>query len=98
MDVPAMHYVGCGFNWLFVLVSLTGYVYIMNKTGKKWSFLVIFAAAWAISGFSYIFLINGVDAGEWYITLLRVITYVLFLSTLVTSFVELIKFKNNRGA
>lgn len=91
MDVPAMHYVGCGFNWLFVLVSLGGYLYIMNKTAIRWNFLLVFATAWAISGFSYIFLINGVEAGEWYITLLRVITYILFLATLITSFAEIIK-------
>ena len=92
MNVPAMYYVGCGFNWLFVLLSIGGYFYILSKTGKKWGFILIFAAAWAFSGLSYIFLINGVSSGEWYITLLRVITYMLFLTMLLTLILELMKF------
>lgn len=91
MNVPAMDYIGGGFNWLFVLLCLGGYFYILSKTGKKWAFMLIFASAWFVSGISYIFLIAGVDAGIWYITLLRTITYVLFLSTILTAIAELIK-------
>ena len=91
MSVPAMYYVGCGFNWLFVLLCLIGYFHISTKTGKKWSFILIFAAAWLVSGVSYIFLISGVSSGEWLITLLRVITYILFLTTISTIIVELKK-------
>jgi len=92
MNVPAMYYVGCGFNWLFVLLSIGGYFYILNKTSKKWGFILIFASAWMVSGLSYILLINGVSSGEWYITLLRVIAYILFLTMLLTIIVELVKF------
>jgi hypothetical protein len=89
MDVPIMYYVGCGANWLFFILSLGAYFYIGRKTGKKLAFLPIFAAAWVVSAISYLLLIGGASAGEWYITLLRVITYVLFLSTLLTLTVEL---------
>jgi hypothetical protein len=92
MNVPAMYFVGCGFNWLFVLLSIGGYLYILNKTGKKWSFILIFAAAWMVSGLSYIFLVSAVSSGEWYITLLRVIAYILFLTTLLALIVELTQF------
>ena len=92
MNVPAMYFVGCGFNWLFVLLSVGGYFYILDKTGKKWGFILIFAAAWMVSGLSYIFLINGVSSGEWYITLLRVISYILFFTMLFTLILELLKF------
>ena len=92
MNVPAMYYVGCGFNWLFVLLCIGGYFYILNKTGKKWSFILIFAAAWLVSGLSYIFLINGSPSGDWYITLLRIITYILFLTMISSLIVELMKF------
>lgn len=93
MNVPAMNYIGCGFNWLFVLLCLGGYFYILSKTGKKWVFMIIFAAAWFVSAISYIYLIVGVAAGEWYITLLRTITYVLFLATILTAIAELLKSK-----
>jgi hypothetical protein len=93
MNVPAMNYIGCGFNWLFVLLCLGGYFYIINKTGKKWIFWLLFAAAWFVSGISYIFLIVGVASGEWYITLLRTITYVLFLATILTAIAELVKLR-----
>jgi len=89
MDVPTMYYVGCGFNWLFFILSLGTYFYIGRKTGKKLAFLPIFAAAWVTSAISYLLLIGGASAGEWYITLIRVITYVLFLSTLLTLIMEL---------
>jgi hypothetical protein len=89
MDVPVMYYLGCGFNWLFVLLSVGGYFYVLNKTGKKWSFLLLFAVTWAVSGLSYVFLIGGASSDEWHITLLRVITYVLFTATIITSIVEL---------
>jgi hypothetical protein len=86
-----MNYIGCGFNWLFVLLCLGGYFCVLSKTGKKWIFLLIFAAAWFVSGISYIYLIVGVAAGEWYITLIRTVTYVLFLATILTAIAELRK-------
>ncbi len=91
MSVPAMNYIGCGFNWLFVLLCLGGYFCVLSKTGKKWIFMLIFAAAWFVSGISYIYLIVGVAAGEWYITLIRTATYLLFLATILTAIVELRK-------
>ncbi len=91
MGVPAMNYIGCGFNWLFVLLCLGGYFCVLSKTGKKWIFMLIFTAAWFVSGISYIYLIVGVAAGEWYITLMRTVTYVLFLATILTAIVELRK-------
>ena len=95
MNVPAMYYVGCGFNWLFVLLCTGGYFYIVNKTGKKWGFILIFAAAWLVSGLSYIFLIVGTSSGEWYITLLRIIAYILFLTMILSLIVELMKFRKS---
>jgi hypothetical protein len=88
MNVPAMYYVGLGFNLVLLLLSLGGYFYVSRKTGKKWSFLAIFAGAWAISAISYIFLIYGAASSVWYITLLRVLTYLVFLATLLAFFSE----------
>ena len=93
MDIPAMYYVGCVFNWIFVALTIGGYFYILSRTGKKWGFLITFTAAWVMSGLSYIFLITGVSSGEWYITLIRIITYVLFLTTIFIAIVELNKVK-----
>ena len=95
MNVPAMYYVGCGFNWLFVLLSLVAYFYIFSKTGKKFTFLPVFATAWLASAISYVLLISGASAGEWYITLIRIITYALFLATLSTLIVELSRHKES---
>ena len=95
MNIPAMYYVGLGFNWLFVLLTIVGYFYILNKTGKKWAFMLIFASNWIVMGISYIFLVSGVASGEWYITLIRVIGYILFLSTILTAIFELAKFEKH---
>ena len=92
MSVPAMYYVGFGFDWFFMLLSIGGYFYILNKTGRKWVFMLIFAAVWMVMGLSYVFLISGASSGEWYITLIRIIGYVLFLAMILTSIVELTKF------
>ena len=92
MSVPAMYYVGCGFDWFFVLLTLGGYFYILRKTGKKWVFMLIFAAMWVVMGLSYVFLLSGVSSGEWYITFIRIIGYVLFLVMILSMIVELTKF------
>jgi hypothetical protein len=91
MNVPAMDYVGCGFDWLFVLLCLGGYFYILSRTGKKWAFILIFSAAWFVMGISYIFLIGGVSSDEWYITLMRTSGYALFLAAILTAIAEMIK-------
>ena len=92
MSVPAMYYVGCGFDWFFMLLTIGGYFYILHKTGKKWVFMLIFAAMWIVMGLSYVFLISGVSSGEWYITFIRIIGYVLFLAMILSMIVELTKF------
>ena len=92
MSVPAMYYVGCSFDWFFVLLTLGGYFYILRKTGKKWVFMLIFAAMWVVMGLSYVFLLSGVSSGEWYITFIRIIGYVLFLAMILSMIVELTKF------
>jgi hypothetical protein len=91
MDVPAMYYVGLGFNCFLLLLSLGGYYYVSRKTGKKWDFLAIFAGAWAISAVSYVFLIYGAASGAWYITLLRVLTYLVFVATLLAFISESVR-------
>ena len=97
MNVPVMDYVGCGFDWLFVLLCLGGYFYIINKTGKKWVFMLLFSAAWFVMGISYICLICGLAAGEWYITFTRIIGYVLFLAMILMAIAELVRLgKNNK--
>jgi hypothetical protein len=93
MNVPAMDYIGLSFNVLFFLLCLCGYFYIMGKTGRNWAFLPIWASAWFVSGVSYVFLIVGVAAGHWSITLLRTALYVLFLAAISTSIAELLKLK-----
>ena len=60
MSVPVINYVGCGFNWFFMLLCIGGYFYILSKTGRKWVFMLVFSAVWMVMGISYIFLIGGV--------------------------------------
>jgi hypothetical protein len=75
MSVPINTYIGLGFDWFFLLLTLGGYFYILRKTGEKWVFMLIFAAMWIVMGISYVFLVNGISSDEWYITLLRTIGY-----------------------
>ena len=92
MSVPTMYYLGCGFTWFFMLLTIGGYLYILRKTGKKWLFMFIFAVQWMVMGLSYVLLISGVSSGEWYITLIRTVGYLLFLAMILTAIVELTKF------
>jgi len=96
MNIPVMDYVGCSFDWLFVLLCLGGYFYVLTKTDKKWLSLLLFAAAWFVMGVSYICLISGVAAGEWYITLIRIVGYGLFLAMILTMLIEMARFKKRR--
>ena len=89
MNVPVMYYVGLISNLVFLFLAIYGYFYILRKTRGKYLFLVFFAAAWLFSGLSYIFLISGASANQWYITLIRIINYVFFLATMLSLIVEL---------
>ncbi|MFC2058313.1 hypothetical protein ACFLTS_01530 [Chloroflexota bacterium] len=91
MSVPAMNYVGCGFDWLFMLLCTGGYFYTLKKTGKRWNFWLIFAASWVVFGVSYLLIISGIPSREWYITMLRVIGYVLVTATIFSLIVKLSK-------
>jgi hypothetical protein len=91
MNVPALDYVGLGFTWLFVVLTLVGYFYLRSKMGKKWIFLVLWASAWGVMGISYVFLISGMAAGDCTITSIRTIGYLLFTSTIIIAIAELSK-------
>ncbi len=84
-----MYYVGLISNLIFLLLGIFGYIYISRKTGAKYLFVITFAAAWLLSALSYVFLISGTSANEWFITLIRIVSYVFFLTTLVSLIVEL---------
>jgi hypothetical protein len=90
MNIP-MNYIGLGFNCLLLLLCLGGHFYIRSKTGKKLAFLPLFASAWFVSGISYILLITGTASGEWSITLLRTVLYLLFTAATLTAITELTK-------
>ncbi|HEX7364632.1 MAG TPA: hypothetical protein VF366_05660 [Dehalococcoidia bacterium] len=91
MNIPALDYIGLGFNWLFVVLTLVGYFYLRSQTGKKWIFLVLWASAWGVMGISYIFLVSGMTAGDCTITSIRTIGYLLFTSTIIMAIAELSK-------
>jgi len=82
MDVPVMYFVNCGFAWCLMLLCIAGYFYILRKTGKKWAFWPIFAGAWLMYGVSHSLILSGVSASEWYMTLLRVLGYLLVVASL----------------
>ena len=89
MNVPAMYIVGLVFDIIFTVMLIIAYFYLYRKTGNRFVFPILFAAAWFVSIFSYVFLIAGAPADAWYITLIRIINYILFLGTIVSLMVEL---------
>ncbi len=91
MNVPALDYIGLGFTWLFVVLTLVGYFYFRSKTGKKWIFLVLWASAWGVMGISYIRLVSGIAAGDCTITAIRSAGYLLFTATIIMAISELSK-------
>ena len=93
MNFIGMYLVGGVFNLAFLILSIIGYFYVARKTGKKFIFWLLFASAWLVSCISYIFLIFGTHSDVWYITLVRIVTYLLFLATIISMFLELGRFK-----
>jgi len=89
MNVPSMYYVGLISNIIFLFLGIFGYIYILRKTGVKYLFLILFAIAWLLSGLSYVFLISGASVNQWYITFIRIISYIFFLATILSVIVEL---------
>lgn len=93
MSFVGMYFVGGVFNLVFLILSITGYYYIARKTGNKFTFWLLFASAWLVSCISYILLIFGIPSDAWYITSIRIVTYLLFLATIISMFLELVRFK-----
>ena len=91
MDIPVMYYAGLVSNLIFLVLTIFSYFYISRKTGKKYLFLILFAIAWAFSSASYAFLVAGTSADIWYITTIRLIFYVFFLSMIISMTIELSK-------
>jgi hypothetical protein len=96
MDIPVVYYVNLGFSWFIVLLAIAGYFYISKETGKKWSFWPIIAAGWAMFGISHVLVVSDVSTSEWYMTLLRILGYVLVIAALCTLAVETIASKAKR--
>lgn len=93
MNFISMYLVGGIFNVVFLILSIIGYFYVARKTAKKFIFWLLFASAWLVSCISYILLIFGTPADIWYITFIRIVTYLLFLATIISMFIELSRFK-----
>lgn len=93
MSFIGMYFVGAVFNLVFLILSIIGYCYIARKTGNRFIFWLLFAGAWLVSCISYIFLIYGTHSDVWYMTLIRIIAYLLFLTTIISMFLELVRFK-----
>jgi hypothetical protein len=93
MNAPVMYYVGLISNIIFLCLAIFGYSYIYGKTARKYLFLIYFAIAWLLSGLSYIFLISGTSADQWYMTLIRIISYIFFLATILSLIFELSRVK-----
>ena len=89
MSIPTMYYAGLVSNLLFLVLLIFGFIYIFRKTGRKYLFLILFAAAWFVSALSYIFLIASASTDVWYLTIIRIISYILFLVTIASLIVEL---------
>jgi len=93
MSSVGMYYIGGAFNLVFFILSIIGFFYVTHKTNNKFIFWLPFAGAWLVSFISYVFLILGSPSNIWYITLIRVITYLLFLTAIINMFLELARFK-----
>jgi hypothetical protein len=94
MNVPAMYIVGLVSNVVFLSLCLFGYFYLGSKNKRKWNFIIIFACAWLVSALSYVLLIIGISANDLFITSIRIISYVLFLLTIIVLILELRKIKS----
>lgn len=88
MSQPAMYYVNVCFAWILVVLSISGYFYVSKKIGEKLVFWPIFAASYVVFGISHTLILTGTSADEWYMTLLRVLGYVLMTSSLITLMVR----------
>ena len=91
-EVPGMFFlVNCCFAWFTVLLAIGGYVYLWKRTGKRWAFWPVLAAGWTMYGVSHSLVLGGVAMTEWYMTLLRILGYVLVVAALCTLVVDMKK-------
>ena len=90
MDTPVMDYIGLGFTWFLVLMSIWGYVAILRNTGQKLIFWLFFGLAWMLFGFFYILGIGGTSAEAWYMVTLRTAGYALFVISVLSLMVHFV--------
>jgi hypothetical protein len=82
MSTPLMYYINVAFTWLLALLSLAAFFYTSRRTGEKWAFWPILAISWAVFGVSHALLLGGVSTGAWYMTLLRILGYVVMIAAI----------------
>lgn len=90
MNTPVTSYIGLGFTWFLVLMSIWGYVAILRNTGQKLIFWLFFGLAWLLFGFFYILTIGGASAEAWYMITLRAVGYSLIVIGLLSLMIHFV--------
>jgi len=83
-----MYYVNVSFTWILAVLSIAGYFYTLKNKSQGWAFWPLSAAAWALFGTSHAMLIGGVSTDEWYMTVLRILAYLLMICALLMLMVK----------
>jgi hypothetical protein len=83
MNTPAVYYINISFTWVLVLINIAGYFIVARRFNEKWAFWPILAAAWACFAISHTLLLVGTAPDAWYIMPIRVLGYVLVISSLL---------------
>jgi hypothetical protein len=91
MTAPVMNYIGLGFTWFLVLMSIWGYLAILRNTGQKLLFWLFFGLAWVLFGLFYTFTItNFLPIDVWYMMALRIAGYVLIVISIISLMVHIV--------
>jgi hypothetical protein len=90
MDTPVTYYIGLGFTWFLVLMSIWGYVAILRNTGQKVIFWLFLGLAWILFGSFYILTIGGTSSEAWYMVTLRTAGYSLMVISLLSLMIHFV--------
>lgn len=62
----------------------------LRNTRQKWSFWLIFGLGWVFLGIAHIFTLSGSTGDEWYMLTLRIIGYVLLVSSVINLMMHIV--------
>ena len=97
MEINITNIINCCFGWILVAFAMTGYFLTLKNRGEKWQFWGILAVGWGFFALAQTLILIGVPAGEMYLVVIWLLSYMLVITSMILLFLKLVKFKMEKN-